>query len=245
MQKQKHDHMRKIFILLMLISSNYIFAQTGEKNFIDQNYIEVIGKADMEVVPDEIYIRILINEKEIKAKTLAETESAMFDKLEELGFDLTKDLAVKDLVSNFQYYWFIKSDIILSKHYQLLTHDAKTAGKVFVELQKLGISNVSIDRVENSKITDYRREVKIAAIKVAREKAKALAEAIDQNIGRAIFIYELDNINMNMTRDALQGNVSGIFVRNSITASGTRAEPDIEFEKINLDYSISVRFELK
>ena len=74
------------------------------------------------------------------------------------------------------------------KNINCLVHDAKTAGKVFIELQKLGISNASINRVENSKITDYRREVKIAAIKAAQEKAKALALAINQDIGRAIYV---------------------------------------------------------
>jgi hypothetical protein len=81
----------------------------------------------------------------------------MLAKLNELGIDISKDLAVKDLLSNFQYYWFIKADILLSKEYQLLVHDAKTAGKVFIGLQNIGIANVSINRIENSKITDYRR----------------------------------------------------------------------------------------
>jgi uncharacterized protein YggE len=167
-------------------------------------------------------------------------------KLKELGFDLSKDLALKDLISNFQYYWFIKSDIVLSKEYQLLVKDAKTAGKVFVELQKLGISNASIDRVENSKIIDYRRDVKIMAIKAAQEKAKALTLAINQDVGRAIYIQELENLNA--TANALQGRVAGINVRGYSNAAiyGSRAaEPEIEFEKIRLEYNVLVRFELK
>ena len=149
-----------LFGLLLFIAPR-VFTQIGEKNFIDQNYIEVTGKADMEVTPDEIYIKIFINEKDNKGKLLSEIEQSMLNKLKELGYDLSKDLAIKDLISNFQYYWFIKADIILSKEYHLLTHDAKTAGKVFVELQKLGISNVSIDRVEHSKISEFKKEVKI------------------------------------------------------------------------------------
>ncbi len=238
--------MRNILIILTLLLSTSLMAQVDGKNFIDQNYIEVIGKAEMEIIPDEIYLKIVINEKEIKGKTLADVERSMFDKLKELGFDLSKDLALKDLISNFQYYWFIKSDIILSKEYQLLVKDAKTAGKVFVELQKLGISNASIDRVENSKIFDYRRDVKIMAIKAAQEKAKALTLAINQDIGRAIYIQELENLNA--TANALQGRAAGINVRGYSNAAiyGSRAaEPEIEFEKIRLEYNVLVRFELK
>ena len=82
-----------------------------------------------------------------------------------------------------------------------------------------------------------------AAIKAAQEKAKSLALAINQDIGRAIYIQELDyNI-----YNSLQGKVAGIQIRgaNSISSSSNMLEPDIEFEKINLEYSILVRFELK
>jgi uncharacterized protein len=239
--------MRNLLIATFLFPFLILNAQSGEKNFIDLNYIEVTGKADMEITPDEIFIRIFVNEKDFKNKSISELEKTMFEKLTESGFDLSKDLAIKDLVSNFQYYWFIKADILLSKEYQLVVHDAKTAGKVFIELQKLGISNVSIDKVDNSKIAEYRKEVKIAAIKAAQEKAKALALAINQDIGRAIYIQELEN-SFNMTGSVLQGKAAGIMVRgySNTTIYGSNApEPDIEFEKIKLEYNIIARFELK
>lgn len=230
-----------------MLSCFKITAQTGEKNFIDQNYIEVTGKAEMEVSPDEIYIKILIDEKEIKGKTLEETEKSMLRKFSEIGIDLSKDFAIKDLVSNFQYYWFIRTDIILSKEYQLLVHDAKTAGKVFIELQKLGISNASIDRVEHSKILEFRKEVKVAAMKAAFDKAKALTLAINQDIGKAIYIQELET-NMNLYGNALQGKAAGLMIRgysNTAINGAKPVEPDIEFEKIKLEYNIIARFELK
>jgi uncharacterized protein YggE len=234
--------MKNLLLALLLFSPSVVTAQPGEKNFIDLNYIEVTGKAEKEVVPDKIFIKILLNEKDFKGKSLSEVEKAMFGKLNELGLDLAKDLAIKDLLSNFRHYWLMKDDILLSKEYQLLVNDGKTAGKVFIELQKLGISNVSIDKVENSKITAYRNEVKIAAIKAAQEKAKALAQAISQDIGRAIYIQELETGFM-----PFQGKAVGINVRgyaNTVLDGSGAAEPDIEFEKIKLDYSVIVRFEL-
>ena len=130
----------------------------------------------------------------------------MYDKFKEIGIDVTNDLVIKDYVSNFQYYWIIRTDIQLIKEYQLLVHEAKIAGQVFTELQKLGISNISIDRLENSKIRD-RKEVKVTAINSAYEKAKALSMAINQDIGRAIYIQELEN-NVNIS-GALQGRLRG------------------------------------
>ena len=236
-------HMKKLLIALFLLLSSALLAQSGGKNFIDQNYIEVNGKSIMDVTPDEIYIKIFLNEKEIKGKTLSDVEKSMFGKFNEMGFDLSKDLAIKDLLSNFQHYWLSKTDILLSKEYQLLVRDAKTAGKVFLELQKLGISNVSVDKVENSKITEYRKEVKVAAIKAAQEKAKAFALAINQDIGRAIYIQDIDDLTGNLT-----GTVSKIRIRgyaNTTLNEPNASEPDVEFEKIHLEYNVIARFELK
>ncbi len=235
--------MKHIFFVLSILISTTAFGQNGEKNFIDQNYIEVTGKAIMEVTPDEIYLKILINEKEIKGKSLIEVENSMIAKLQEIGIETKKDLSIKDYSSNFKNYWIMKSDIVLTKDYQLLVREAKVAGTVFQELQKLGISNISIDRIENSKIQEYRKEVKINAIKAAQEKASSLAIAINQTIGKAIYIQELENNYVN----SLSGKAAGIQIRgaNSFTSLSNSNEPDIEFEKIKLDYSIIVRFELK
>jgi uncharacterized protein len=241
MQYINTKNMRHILITLLLLSTSILFAQTGEKNFIDQNYIEVTGKAEMEIVPDDIYVGIVINEKDFKGKMLSDIEKSMFEKLKELNIDISKDLAIKDLISNFQYYWFIKADPRLVKEYHLLVHDAKTAGRVFIELQKLGISNASINRIENSKIMDYRREVKIAAIKAAQDKAKELTLAINQDIGRAIYIQEIENRN-------LSGANSNIAIRGysqQPVYGANMAGPDIEFEKIKIEYNMLVRFDLK
>jgi uncharacterized protein YggE len=232
----------------MLVITSLTYSQTGEKNFIDQNYIEVTGTADMEIIPDQIYMKILIYEKEIKGNTtIDELEKSMINKLSEIGLDVNKDLAVIDLSSNFKYYFLKENKIYLSKEYELKVKDAKTAGLVIQELEKLYISNITISKVDHSKIDQFKNQIKINAIKAAREKAEALVYEIDQSVGRAIYIEELDNIRI---INSLSGKVSGVQVSN-ITIRGARSdevvltEPEIEFEKIELQYSIMVRFELK
>jgi uncharacterized protein YggE len=234
--------MKKI-LLLLLWTPLFVKAQTGDKNFIDQNYIEVTGKSEMEIAPDLIYIKILVNEKDNKTKlTLADRESKMISKLKDLGIDINKDLLIKDISSNFKYYWLTKAEILLSKEYQLTVRDGKTASRVFVELENIGVSNLSIDKLDNSNIEKYRKEVKIAAIKAAKDKSEALASAIGQSIGKAIFIQELEN----NYGTGMPGSNSIITLRGSSSFYGSRAqEPEIDFEKIKLDYSILCRFELK
>lgn len=235
--------MKNLLLVLSILISASAFGQVGEKNFIDQNYIEVTAKAEMEVAPDQIFLKIQVDEKNFKGKKLADIEASMLAKLKDLGIDTKKDLSVKDLVSNFRSYWILKSDIQLAKEYQLLVRDAKLAGKVFAELQTIGISGISIERVDNSKLLDYKKEVKVNAIKAAQDKAKALTAAIGQTVGKAIYIQEIDNGYYN----PMEGRAAGLQVRgvNSLSSAYEASEPDIEFEKIKLEYSILVRFELK
>lgn len=235
--------MRKIIGFLVLLPC-LLFAQTGQKNFIDQNFIEVTGKSEMEITPDLIYLKIFINEKDGKSKlSLPEREKTMISVLKEIGVDVTKDLTIKDMSSNFKFYFLAKSDILLSKEYQLLVRDGKTAGKVFIELEKIGISNVSIDRLDNSKIEQYRKEVKIDAIKAAKAKAESLAGAISQSIGRAIYVQELET----NLRNGLPGASNSIMIRGYVSgiSSTDSQQPDVDFEKTKIEYSILCRFELK
>ncbi|MDD3080215.1 MAG: SIMPL domain-containing protein [Paludibacter sp.] len=225
-----------LFMLIPLFS----FAQSGEKNFIDQNYIEVTGKAEMEIVPDLIYLKIQLSEKDDKSKkTLSQRENEMIKMLKTKGVDTKTDLNVVDLSSNFKTYLLGKSDVLLSKEYQLVVKDTKTLMNVMLGLEKLGIANVSVDKVDNSDMEKYRREVKIEAVKAAKEKAQALAEAIGQQLGRAIYILESQPVFYNS-----RNMVANAMLFKTGEAAGMSDEQP-EFEKIKLEYSVLCRFELK
>ena len=98
--------MKKTSILsILLLAAITITAQTG-KNFIDQPYIEVSGKAEMEIIPDMIYLKVIIDEKDNKAKVpLEQLERRMMKAMSDIGIDTKKDVAVIDYSSNFQEHW--------------------------------------------------------------------------------------------------------------------------------------------
>ncbi len=236
--------MKQILILLTLIFSICANAQIGQKNFIDQNYIEVNGNSEIKVTPDKIFLKIVINEKEHKGKTVNEVEKAMADQLTGIGVDLQKQLVIRDFMSNLKSTWILKSEIQSIKQYELLVYDAQTVALVFKELNELNIPNISINRLENSEIEKHKKEAKVKAIQQAKENAEALAQTIGQEIGRALLITEEEFI----------GDVYGNQVRkeSAIKLRGYSSggwnwpdSPDIEFEKINIEYRIKVFFELK
>ena len=57
--------MKKTVLLLVLFLGTLALgmAQSKENDFLEQPYIEVTGTAMMEVVPDEIYVKIILREK--------------------------------------------------------------------------------------------------------------------------------------------------------------------------------------
>ena len=238
--------MKTLIIALSLCICVCGFAQTGEKNFIDQNYIEVTGKAELEILPDLIYLKIILSDKENKDKlALPEIEKKMIEILSEIGIDINKDLSLVDFAGNLKLYW-IKSDVKLSKQYQLTVHDSKTLQKIFFEFQKLGISNISIERLDHSEIEQYRKNVKINAIKAAKEKATLLTEALNQNIGKALYIQEADYLSPYSASNTLQRTAVNVKIRGVSSISSNESMPtEIEFESIKVESTILVRFELK
>lgn len=238
--------MKQIIAMALVVLSLASFSQTGEKNFIDQNYIEVSGKAEMEIIPNEIYLKIVISEKDLKNKQeLADVERIMIEKLSEIGIDVSRQLVIRDMASSFQKYWLKSTEINSVKEYQLKVENAKTAGQVIRELEAVGLSTISIDKIDHSEIEKYRAEVKVKAIKAAKDKAISLTKAIDQSIGKAIYIQEIDN----QLYNTFQGQVPGL---SNIVVAGYGSsgkykmeEPDIEFEKIKLNSTVMTRFELK
>jgi uncharacterized protein YggE len=229
-------------LILFILSGSSLFSQYS-KNFIDQNYIEVTGKSEMEIIPDEIYIDILIREKDNKGiESVEELEKKMIAKLIEIGVDVQKDLSVSDFSSNFKSYLIKKNDILTSKQLQLIVHDAVKASLVFQELEKLEISNLNISRVDHTKMTDFRKEVKVKAVQAAKEKAINMTESIGQSIGKAIFIQEIGDLNMGGRNPGYSNKIS---IRGFSSLGDAASVPQIQFEKIQIEYSVLVRFELK
>lgn len=232
--------MKKSTLLALTLLFGFL-ANAQTKNFIDQPYIEVTGNADTMVTPNEIYIRILISEKDSRDRTsVEELEQKMVTTLTGLGLNTEKDLTVSDITSNFKNYLLKSREVIKTKLYILKVTDAVTAAKVFINLEEAGISNTGIERVGHSELNNLRNKMQTNAILDAKETALALTKPLNQALGSAIHIADAEN-----TTRQLQGQVAGIRIRGISSNFKSGDLPKIDFEKIKVSASVNVVFILK
>lgn len=195
------------------------------------------------VVPDRIFVSINLNEADSKnRKSVEEQERLLESTLKKLNINTDKDLSLLDLSSNFKQYFLKGQNVIKSKMYSLLVHNAFTAGKVLAELENVGISNVNIEKTEYSKGDDLLLELKSIAVEKSKITAQRLAKPLNQKIGKAIYISDV-----NTASNVLQGQTQGIRIRGMASLYGNKAENPIykEFQKVKFEVQVNVKYQLE
>lgn len=205
--------------------------------------IEVVGTGEMEIVPDEIFISFTLKERfEGKNKVDIENqEKELKKRLLKLDVDL-KDLQLADAGSDYIKIKRKKQDVIASKDYILKVKTTSQIASVFELLDGIDAFNADIQRVDHSEIEKYKSEVKMIAIKAAKEKATNLLSAIGETIGKPLLIQEREQYeDQPMFRKTME--------MANVTMDGGRKEeaplPEIGFQKIKLRYQVFARFAIK
>ena len=220
--------------LVFLLFTTITFSQSGQKNFIDQPYIEVTGQVEIEIIPNEIYLRIVLNENDKKGRvSIEKQENKMLATLRQCDIDIEKQLSVEDFNGIYKRKFLGENRVNKIKHYQLIIYDGKTLAKVYQELDAIDVSNISIIKVGHSEIETYKRETKIKALKVAKQKAKDYANAINQSIGKALFIQESSNIYR--VSNMLANNVSKSY-------DSLESLADLDIKKIKITENVLAKF---
>lgn len=237
-----------VMVLFSTAISTFAIAQTATT--IDQPYIEVTGTAERCVVPDEIYIGITIYDKYVhntrEKVTIEEQELKLKEAIKTQGISLA-NLYLSDAASDYVKVNWKKSEVLTKKNFTLKVTDAVLVGKVFQELDRLEIKDARISKVSHSKMDSLRREVRIAAIKAAKEKADYMLAAIGEQTGKPLIVKE--------NEPAYYNSESNVYIRNSNSFSGSsnytdlktkvEEEPEIQFQKIRVASNTYVKFLIK
>ncbi len=208
-------------------------------------YIEVTGTAEKFVVPDEIYISIALKERQEgrENKSIEQQEALLKKGLTDIGIDL-KNLSLSDATSDYVRVKVAKKDVISKADYLLKVTTASMVGKVFEKLDELKIEEAQISRVSHSEIERFRKEVKIQAIKAAKEKADYLLEAIGEKTGKPLIVME------NQMGITPHSNAQFIEDQQSLGLLSTpgyyaKSEPVLQFQKIKVVSSIYIKFAIQ
>ena len=226
-------------LILLAVAALVALPAAAQMQEAYPSYIQTNGRAEMEITPDEFYLQIVINERDSKGKISVESQQRdMVAALKRLGIDVDKQLKVANLSSEF----FKKNTSVASAKYQLQLGSSAEVGQVWQALSDLGISNVSILKVSHSEIGRYKEQVRIEAVRNARQNAETLAEAIGQRVGKCFYIYDSNS-------DVLPVMYDNAMLMRSAKAYGTAEtaveEEPLEFKTIRLEYNVQTKFVLE
>ena len=167
-----------------------------------ERLIDVNGKAEMEIVPDEITFIVGIEEywkeefekrkdvKDYKTKVnLAEIEDDFIKNLRKAGIN-KEDVKVKNMGN----YWRNRGkEFLYSKQFEIKVTDLSKINQLTQLLDAKGIKFMNIGELNHSKMEEFKKQVKIDALKDAREKAQYLVESIGSELGEVVTVSEMND----------------------------------------------------
>lgn len=233
--------MRKLLFSLLIFGC---YLSKAQQSTIEKPYIEVIGTAAKEVMPDKIFIEIIISEKTIDKKTypIEQQEAKLKTIIENLSIDLNK-LNLADSNSKIIYKRYREKGIAKRKVYHLEVNSVSVLNDLFTRLNNAEIKTIDIIKTEHSEIVELRKKVRIEAIKIAKAKAKYLLEAIDEELGKPIKINELNTLNSDNITLVSQSNRT-LNTYNSYERHNN-SNDNLNFKPIEIKFSYYVKYEIK
>jgi uncharacterized protein YggE len=228
---------------LLLLAGMTAFSQT-EKNPYPRT-ITVAGSAEMEIVPDEIFVQVDLKEYEKKGQS-----KVSIDKIKQDFLAGAKAVGIPDSAITIAAYdgyngnpWLRKKnkkeELLASITYQIKLKSSRQMDDLVNRLDDNATSNFSIVRTSHSRLQQIRKDLKIQAIKAAKEKAQYLASAIDEQVGVAVTINEPGEVFIPMYANMRSNKM--------MTAQevGQTDQAEVDFTKIKYKYEVTVVFALK
>jgi uncharacterized protein YggE len=246
--------MKKISLSLIVLFIAGI--SLNAQNQIVQNpypkTINVTGIAEMEVIPDEIYVQVDLKEYKKKGSDKINLETIKTNflsscKAAEIPDSLISIASYEGTNYNYGQWRRRKDpDLLAGISYQVKFNDSKKMDDLIERLDDDATTNFQIVKISHSKIEQFRKQLKIEAVKQAKQKALYLTGAIGEGLGDAITINEPNegsnyNFVLNNTSNIALKEVKRLYER----SDSDNEDGAIDFKKIKLKYDVAVVFALK
>jgi len=229
-------------IALTFYAFTFVYAASAQVIQPEKHSITVTGVAEREVIPDEIYMTIVLKERyDGRDKIeIAEQERQMKNIFKELGINDTS-YALSDADQQYTKVKAFKKDAITTKTYELKVSSAVLASAVLEKLGDMKITGASIERTDYSKKRLLKKELYMEAMRAAKEKAAYVLEAINETIGKPISItVEDDNV---VYAQTYKWKSEERFVAN--VSSDNETQTPTEFKKMVFTYRVNAEFAIK
>ena len=170
----------------------------------------------------------------LKAYSLDDQEEKLKQLLKKLSIDLT-NLSLSGATSDVILKRQKEKGVAQRKDYMLKVNTAAQVNQVFEGLYDNNIKEASIARVDHTRITELRKEVRINAIKAAKDKATYLLEAIGEQPGKPLVITEENNSYITQNQ---------IFSNTVKRYEAAAPVEEVDFQKIRIKFSYYVKYSI-
>jgi uncharacterized protein YggE len=237
-----------IGLLLMQVTG---FAQ---QNTQQQRGIIVNGTAKKEIVPDEIYIEVELKEftKDKKKYKIEELEAGFLNFIEKVIVIPRKDIKMADTDESLLELRRKMKDADLSKTYEIKFSNFNQVTLLIASMDSLNCKSAFITKLWHSKMDEYKKEVRVAAMKAANEQAAYMLEAVGSKRGKPLLVVDspsglVIDMNLNRGKSSYKKSSGGETVISSGTSIDKQLldiEDPIASRTIEISYTVSVTFEI-
>lgn len=240
-------------ILVAILSLNSMNAQQQPVCNPYPKTISVTGTAELEIVPDEIYVQVDLREYKKKGDEKVDIEvikTEFLSACKSIGLpDSVITIASYEGMNNADWWRKKKKDpnLFATISYQIKFSSSKKMDDLVSKLNDEATSNFKIVRTWHSKMTEYRKQLKIAAVKAAKEKGIYLTEAIGEKLGSAVTITE-DNQPLNVMENenlTYQFSTSNTFLYRNQDKLNQDDTPALNFKIIKLRFNATIIYALQ
>lgn len=242
----KTNIIKCLALSVALLCASVTFAQ--EKK---EHTIHVIGTSEMEIVPDEIYVSVTLREymKDKKKYTIEDLEKGLVNFITKTAAVPQENIKMDNMNAYIMSLRRKNKEEIVTKSYEIKFKSADQVYQLYSVMDSLGVSSANVKKYSHSKMDEYKKQIKINAIKAAKDKAGYLLEAIGSKVGKPVSVTEVnglvtvdDGIGYNYVYG---GALSNSYSQSNISYKESLSGDDmIGGKTIKLRYDITAEFEI-
>lgn len=186
--------MKKLSLLFILFVACFFSRGQNQLPNSFPKTISVTGSAEMDIIPDEIYIQVDLREYNKK------NEKMELETIKTNFLNACRNISIPDSTIsiasyegyNYNYWQWRKRkrdpNMFASISYQIKLKDSKKMDELIDGLDDEATYNFQIIKTSHSAIQELRRQLKIQAVKAAKEKGIYLTESINEKLGEALLL---------------------------------------------------------